>query len=98
MSQRIECLTGVFDSLTSVVTQGLAVVLPSPSPLDSLSSQTKCNTLLILFSRQGLEDKAKQRLASILLKGFDRARSLQLAGAHQFLEFYRKCVSKNSSI
>ena len=26
---------GVFDSLTSVVTQRLAVVLPSPSPLDS---------------------------------------------------------------
>ena len=68
------------------------------SPLDSLSSQTKCNTLLIFFSRQGLEDKAKQRLASILLKGFDRARSLQLAGDHQFLEFYREYVSKNSSI
>ena len=27
--------SGVFDSLTSVVTQRLAVVLPSPSPLDS---------------------------------------------------------------
>ena len=28
-------VAGVFDSLTSVVTQRLVVVLPSPSPLDS---------------------------------------------------------------